>query len=256
MRKITTTEIEFILNDIEKRGIVTEDVKYNILDHVCCIIENEISPEMDFKKFYRNTIAQFYRNELSEIEEETNLLLTFKNYHNMKRILKISSITSIILILLGAIFKSMHWNGAGVIIVLGLTFFSLIFVPLNIVLKLKDNTKNNNKLIIIVGFLTVSTSTIGVLFKIMHWPGANMLMISSLLLFVVIFIPTYFIINYRNPDTKFNSIIHTTFMVGAAGMLFALINLGYSTKQIKKENKTEKIECKKHSSSTKLVVLK
>ena len=118
--------------------------------------------------------------------------------------------------------------GAGLGIVLGLGFFSLIFIPLNVVLKFKDNKEKSNPLIMTIGMLTASTATIGVLFKIMHWPFANVLMFSSLLVFMIVFIPIYFIINYRNPETKFNTIINTTFMIGAAGMLFALTNLSRS----------------------------
>ncbi len=228
MYSISDQQVDFILDDIAKRGVSTEDVKYNILDHVCCIIENEMSDEMNFNEFYRNTIARFYRKELGEIEEETQQLLTFKHYYAMKKTVKISGITAIILILLGIILKALHLPGAGLGIVLGLGFFSLIFIPLNVVLKFKDNKEKSNPLIMTIGMLTASTATIGVLFKIMHWPFANVLMFSSLLVFMIVFIPIYFIINYRNPETKFNTIINTTFMIGAAGMLFALTNLSRS----------------------------
>jgi hypothetical protein len=67
--------------------------------------------------------------------------------------------------------------------------------------------------------------TIGILFKVMHWPGANILIISSLAIFTFVFIPIYFFSRYRNPETKFNAIIHSTFMIAAAGLLFSLINL-------------------------------
>ena len=93
MHKVTDTQVDFILDDIERRGVITEDVRYNILDHVCCIIENEMDSDMNFNEFYRNTIARFYKKELGEIEEETQVLLTFKNYYAMKRTLKISGIT-------------------------------------------------------------------------------------------------------------------------------------------------------------------
>jgi len=225
MYNLTENQVDFILDDIEKKGVVTEDVRYNILDHVCCIIENEMDHGMNFNEFYRDTIARFYRKELGEIEEETQILLTFKNYYAMKRTLKISGITSIIFILICVIFKTMHWPGAGFAVVFGLTFFSLIFIPLNIVLKYKDNKEKSNRLIMTVGMLTASAATIGVLFKIMHWPKANIIMFSSLLIFMLIFIPIYFIVKYRDPESRFNAIINTTFMVGAAGMLFALINL-------------------------------
>jgi hypothetical protein len=236
MHNVTDDQVDYILNDLEKKGIVTEDVRYNILDHVCCIIENEMSVEMNFYEFYKETIAKFYKKELCEIEAETQVLLTFKNYYAMKRTLKISGITSIILILLGIIFKSLHLQGAGVIIVLGLLFFSLVFIPLNIVLKFKDDDEKSNRLIMTVGMLAASAASMGVLFKIMHWPYANVLMFSSLLVFMIVFIPIYFIVKYRDPETRFNSIIHTTFMIGAAGMLFALINLGHSNKTHHTEN--------------------
>ena len=139
MYSISDDQVDFILDDIERRGVVTEDVRYNILDHVCCIIENEMTSESNFKEFYRNTITQFYEKELCEIEEETQILLTFKHYHAMKRTLKISGITSIILMILGITFKAQHLMGAGIMMVLGLVIFSLIFIPLNIILKFKVN---------------------------------------------------------------------------------------------------------------------
>lgn len=180
MHNVTDDEVDYILNDLEKKGIVTEDVRYNILDHVCCIIENEMSVEMNFYEFYKDTIAKFYKRELSEIEAETQVLLTFKNYYAMKRTLKISGITSIALVLIGAVLKTMHWPGAGIAIVLGLIFFSLVFIPLNIVLKFKDDKEKNNRLIMTIGMLTAATSTIGVLFKIMSWPYANVFKFTGL----------------------------------------------------------------------------
>jgi hypothetical protein len=203
---ISEDQVDFILDDIEKRGVVTEDVSYNILDHVCCIIENEMNEGSNFKEFYRNTITKFYKKELSEIEEETQILLTFKNYHAMKRTLKISGITSIILMIIGITFKALHLKGAGISIVLGLVFFSLIFIPLNIILKFKDDKKLSNRATMTIGFLAASAASIGVLFKIMHWPYANIVMFSSLFVFTVVFIPTYFIVNYKDPETKFNNL--------------------------------------------------
>lgn len=251
MHNVTDEEIDFILEDIAKRGVVTEDVQYNILDHVCCIIENEMPSNEEFFKFYEKTIAKFYRENLGEIEEETRELITFKYYYAMKRTLKISAVTSILLIMAGVTLKAMHWPGAGIAVVLGLAFFSLVFIPLNIVMKFRDDKEKSNRLIMTVGMLTASAATIGVLFKIMHWPTANMIMFSSLLVFMLIFIPIYFIIRFKDPDTKFNAIIHTTFMIGAAGMLFALVNLGYSKKYMEQhpeqfENGVEHVDSSEH----------
>lgn len=242
MYKITDNEVDFILNDISKKGIKTEDVRDNILDHVCCIIENEMKKGMNFNEFYRDTISQFYLNNLDEIEEETQLLLTFKYYHAMKRTVKTSGIISILLFVIGSILKSLHLPGAGVAIVLGLSFFSLVFIPLNIVLKYRDDKEDKNRLTIVLGLVLGSITSIGILFKLMHWPTANIIIISCLTIFTFVYIPIYFVNNYKNPDTKFNTIINTTFMIAAIGMIFSLLNLGYSQKYLEKMKKSEQIE--------------
>lgn len=225
MYSVTDDQVEFILSDIERRGVKTEDVRDNILDHVCCIIENEFNGGKDFKKFYENTIARFYKKELSEIERETENLLTFKYYYAMKRTLKITGLISTVLIALGAFFKVMHWPGAGVMYVLGFVSLSFIFIPLNIVLQSRDDKKKSDKIVMIFGLLLAISGFIGLLFKTMHWPGANFLFFGSLGLFGLVFVPIYFITRYRDPETRFNAIIHSTFMFAGAAIFFGLISL-------------------------------
>jgi hypothetical protein len=228
MHRVTDVQVDFILNDIRKRGIETEDVRDNILDHVCCIIENEMPEGKDFYGFYEDTIAQFYRKELAEIEQETRDLITFKYYYAMKRTLKITGFTSILLILIGSVLKFQHLPGAAVCLFSGLILFSLIFLPLNIILKFRDDKEKSSRLVMTLGLLLGITGSLGVIFKVMHWPWANVLFYGSFLAFFALFIPVFFVIRYRQPDKRFNAIVQTTFMVAACGMLFALVNLGPS----------------------------
>lgn len=225
MHNVTDDEIDFILDDIAKRGVVTEDVQYNILDHVCCIIENEMPLGANFNEFYRNTIARFYHKELKEIEEETRKLTTFKYYHAMKRTLKITGIISVLLIALGSILKAQHLPGAGVTLFSGFIVFSLLFIPLNIIMKFRDDNEKYNRVVVTLGMTLTLTGTLGLLFKVMHWPYANIIFFGSLALFGLVFIPIYFFTRYRNPETKFNASINSVFMIAAAGMLFTMINL-------------------------------
>lgn len=95
MYLVSDEQIEFILDDIKKRGIEMEDLQLNLLDHICCILEKELNEDDDFNKKYNETIKQFFKSELSEIEEETKLLIRFKNYYQMKRLLYILFILSI-----------------------------------------------------------------------------------------------------------------------------------------------------------------
>jgi hypothetical protein len=49
MYTLSEQQIDFILNDIKSRGVVMEDLQLNLLDHVCCIVENELDLDDDLK---------------------------------------------------------------------------------------------------------------------------------------------------------------------------------------------------------------
>lgn len=222
---ISDEQIDYILDDISARGISMEDLQQNILDHVCCIIENELEESGDFKTFYLRTIETFYKNELSEIEEETNLLLTFKNYYKMKKAMITSGAFSAILLLTGSLFKFMHWPGAAIILFVGILVLSFIFLPLLFILKMKEAKATRDKVILTLGVVIGILYFIGPLFKVMHWPGANILLFTTVILMFFLFIPIYFFTGIRNPETKINTIVSTILLVGVVSMQFTLMSL-------------------------------
>jgi len=224
MYQLNDKEIEFIAADIKNRGIEMEDLHNNILDHVCCMIENNLEENGDFEKFYSNTIAKFYKNELWELEEETISLLIFKNYYTMKKVMLVSGFISSFFVMTGILFKFMHWPGAAAMLVVGIGSCSLIFLPLLFVLKVKESIDLKNKLIVLVGMLSAICLSLGILFKIMHWPGANFLGITAIVSLIAIFLPIYFTAGIRNPETKTNTIIISLITCLGAGLFLALVN--------------------------------
>lgn len=230
MFKVNDEHIDFILNDIEARGVVLEDLQYNLLDHMCCIIEEELAQNGDFDSFYKKLLPRFFKDNLKEIQEETDNLLIFKNYFAMKNTLNISGITSAILLLIGSLFKVLHLPGASIVIVLGALLFSFIFMPLMIVLKLKDEERTTDKIVLSFGFLLGIIGMMGFLLKLMHWPGANILMVSGIGTFVFIYVPLYFFTRVRRPDIRFNTIVNSVLMMSVGGMLFAMINISSNQK--------------------------
>lgn len=228
MHKITDDQIEFILDDIRSKGIDIEDIQYNLLDHICCVIENEMPDREDFFKFYEYILPRFFKESLREIQDETELLLKFKDYYTMKKSLYISGLSSAILTLAGATFKALHLPGAAFMIFIGILFFSLIFLPLMIVLKFRDDESKANKIVISIGLILGIAASMGTLFKLMHWPYANLLMITSTATFIFGFAPLYFAVNIRSAEKKLNTTVNTVLMMATGGMLFALMNLGYS----------------------------
>ena len=97
-----------------------EDLQLNLLDHICCIIEQNLKDGDDFESFYQKTIKQFYKKQLWEIEEETITLLIFKNYYAMKKSMIVSGVISVAALVCGPLFKTMHWPGANALLLLGI----------------------------------------------------------------------------------------------------------------------------------------
>lgn len=228
MVSVSDEQLDFILNDIAAHGIATEDLQDNLLDHICCIVENEMNTGDDFYEFYERILPRFFTDELREIQEETDKLLTFKDYYAMKNTLVKSGLVSTGLTLLGVLFKIMHWPGASIMLVLGVAIFGLLFIPLLIVLKFKDEEKPIDKWVLSIGLGLGMITSIGVLFKVMHWPFANILILSSLSLFILVFVPTYFITKVRRAELRFNTTVNSVLMMACGCLLFSLFGMGNS----------------------------
>ncbi len=231
MYALTDEQIDYILNDIKTRGVEMEDLQLNLLDHICCIVECELPPDGNFNQFYQQLIPRFFKKELKEIEEETVLLLTFKNYYTMKKFMIASGVFSVTAFAAGSVFKFMHWPGASVLLLLAITTMSFLFLPLVFILKTKDSKSGREKLVTGIGTFVGILLSLFILFKVMHWPGANVLGGSSLSIFFFLFIPVYFFTGIRNPDNKLNTIVTTIILVGVAGLQFTLININPPPRQ-------------------------
>ena len=221
---LSEKQVDYILKDIRRNGIQTEELQFNLLDHICCVIENEMSSEDSFDEFYRSVLSRFFKKELKEIQEETDLLLTFKNYYTMKKIMLRSGMFSAITFIIGSILRVMHWPGAGFLLVLAIFVASFIFLPLFFLIKMKEVKATKEKFIIGFGVVFGILFCISTMFKIMHWPGADMLWFTGLSVLFFMFLPLFFFSGIRNPETKLNTILSTIMVVVTGGLLFTLSN--------------------------------
>lgn len=225
MYSLSDEQIDYILSDIRRNGVETEDLQFNLLDHICCIIEQNLEATGDFEDFYRQTIKQFYKTELREIEEETTLLLTFKNYYAMKKTMIASGAFSAITFVLGSFFKAMYWPGASVLLVLGIGSFSLVFLPLLFLLKTKETSGQRDKVLLFVGTITSILYSLSVLFQVQHWNGAKMMWLATLAISAFILIPMFFWGGIRRPETRVNTFISSLLLLGFVGLQFTLTGL-------------------------------
>jgi hypothetical protein len=228
---LSDQQIDFILSDIGARGIEMVSLQQDLLDHICCVIEHELDEDGDFERFYHSAVSRFYKSELREIEEETIILLTNKNFYTMKKVMISSGTVSVGLLSAGIILKFLHLPGAAALLVLGIFLLSFIFLPLMFILRVMEKQQNADKIISIVGGLSAMLISLGVLFKIMHWPYANIMCSLALMIMIFGFIPVYFFSGFRNPATKVNTIVSSIMMLTGCILVLTLIRAPHATKR-------------------------
>jgi hypothetical protein len=219
MLSLTEEQIAFIENDIKVRGITSPDLSIDLLDHICCLIENELDEYRNFETVYQQTLLLFGEKGLKEIQDETNRLLTFKHYYFMNATMKISGYVSSLMILCGSLFKIQHWPGANVLILLGVFFLSVLFLPLLFILKFKSTYENNRSIVLsIIGFISSVLICSGVLFRILHWPNARMITILGCALLILGYLPIYVLSIYKNTTNKINASATIILIIAGVGL--------------------------------------
>ena len=119
----------------------------------------------------------------------------------------------------------MHWPGASVMIIMGAFSFAFIFIPLLIFIKFKENSFLFDKFIYSIGIALGTTLMTGFIFKLMYWPWATVLMLSSILIFNFVYIPLYLISRFNREELKFYTIVNSVIMFSFGSVLLALFDL-------------------------------
>tara|TARA_R110000751_G_scaffold105046_4_gene200793 strand:- start:6976 stop:7407 length:432 start_codon:yes stop_codon:yes gene_type:complete len=137
--RLSDQNIDYITTNLELYGLKNQDLKEDILDHICTYLENE--EQLSFDEAYKIAIQQFggYLS-ITQIQKETNAQLYFKSAKNRNRVLIILEFITAFIIITGSLFKIMHWPYAGILIFSGFLFLICITLPLYFYNKYKEQT--------------------------------------------------------------------------------------------------------------------
>lgn len=221
------SQIAIIVADVEKASITFSHLKDDLIDHICCEVEQEIERGKNFEDAYNIVKQQAGINVLHKIQEDTRYL-TDKNYRTMKKTMKTTGLIAMILLAISTVFKIMHWPGAGPMLVLGFVNLALIFLPITIILNYRSIKANKNLAAHILGLLGGMVFMVGVLFKIMHWPTGNILLSFGWLFLIGIFLPILMISKLRtaksNRDKTVYIIGFISLMIYQLGNVFKIMH--------------------------------
>jgi hypothetical protein len=111
---------------------------------------------------------------------------------------------------LGALLKIQHMAGSGVMLILGLSTLALVFLPIYASVRKKEAESKNetfNSRLIIGGVIAGSLVILGAMFKVMHWPGAGIVLLVSWSLTAVILLPILVMNQLKQKENKINNFI-------------------------------------------------
>jgi len=217
---------ERIKDDLVSRGLTYDRLIDDVLDHVCCMVEEFMSHGNDFETSYDQVLETIDEKSLPEIQHQTLLNLD-KKFQQMKNFTYVFGLTSAIVTIVGSLFKKMHWPGAGILITVGMMLIVFVFLPLYFITNHKEQVERKNPVYAIVGYLTIALLLVGAVFKIMHWPGAGKMIYASIGFMLIGFVPLYVVNAFqRSGKEKANLPYIVMLLVGIAiVMLFSNINM-------------------------------
>lgn len=181
---------ERIRGDLVSRGLTYENLLEDVLDHVCCMLEEQLDHGEDFETSYRRVLDTIPEKQLPLIQHQTLLNLD-KTYQRMKKFTYTFGLISALIIIMGSVFKKLHWPGAGILLTVGVVMTVFGFLPLYFRTSYKELPEKKNPIYGIVGYITLTLLLLGALFKIMHWPGAGIVLYTSVGFLMVGFVPLY-----------------------------------------------------------------
>jgi len=213
MSELGLQHIDQISRDINRQEITFSHLLEDLIDHVCCDVENEMQKGMNFTEAYNRVKQKMGSRRLKEIQEETLYAVDTK-YRYMKNTMKISGVAGTIMFGFAALFKIQHWPGAGILMNLGALILVFAFLPSALSVLWKETHSRKRLFMFVSAFLTGACFIAGTLFKIQHWPGAGYILTVGTLSGILLFIPALLANRLNDPENKTK---RPVYILGAAG---------------------------------------
>jgi hypothetical protein len=215
MPELTLQHVDLISRDITDQEITFSHLRDDLIDHVCCDVENEMQNGLTFPEAYRRVKQKMGSRRVKEIQEETLYAIDTK-YRNMKKTMKISGVTGTILFGFASMFKIQHFPGSAVLMTLGALLLAFVFLPTALGVLWKETHNRRKIFLFISAFFGGMFFILGTLFKIHHWPGATIVLSLAVLAGILFFIPA--LLANRLTEQK-NTAKRIIYIIGSGGII-------------------------------------
>ncbi|MEM6846155.1 MAG: hypothetical protein AAF944_29410 [Bacteroidota bacterium] len=129
---ITEEQVQIIDAQIQKSTIKDKKLRDDLLDHLCCLVEDDLLQGVDFQQACQLAFAQLAPHGLDEIQQETIFLVHQHRIMTLRRFIFLSGYLFLLISLTGLYFKKMYWPIADELLIVGIGGLLLIHFPLTV----------------------------------------------------------------------------------------------------------------------------
>jgi hypothetical protein len=225
MPELSLQHIDQISHDIRRQEITFSHLLEDLIDHVCCDVENEMQNGLSFSEAYQKVKQKMGSRRIKEIQKETLYIVDTK-YRYMKNTMKIAGVAGTIMLGFAALLKIMHWPGAGILMTFGALLLAIVFLPSALGVLWKETHSRKKLFLFISAFLAGMLFIFGVLLKIQHWTGAGLTLTLAAVFGLFFFIPSLLVSKLREDENRKKRVIYILSAIGSAcytlGVLFKI----------------------------------
>ncbi|WP_299184512.1 hypothetical protein [uncultured Aquimarina sp.] len=197
--KLNSEQEKKIKNFVDKQGFKLLELRDDIEDHLCCVVESDLKRGRTFDQSLQDAISELAPNGLIDLEQRTIFLLNSKRIIMMKKLMYFIGFIGALTLTAGVVFKILWYPGANKLFITGFLLLLLIFVPMLAIDRYKVAIAKtlSERLKIVLGCVSGVIVGLSGLFKLMHWMGAEVLLLAGSFLFVVGYLPFLFFTMYK-----------------------------------------------------------
>jgi hypothetical protein len=178
-----------------------------------------MSNGLAFQEAYRNVKEKMGIGRLRKIQQETLYAVDTK-YRKMKQTMKISAIAGTVMLGFAALFKIMHWPGAGIMLTLGGFALAFVFMPSALTVLWKETHNSKRLFLYISAFISGMLFIIGVVSRVQHWPLSGLILTLAAVSGIFFLIPSALAAKLSGPNDRRKIPVY---ILGAAGLVFYIL---------------------------------
>ncbi|MBN2482246.1 MAG: hypothetical protein JXB19_10920 [Bacteroidales bacterium] len=150
----------------------------------------------------------------------------------MKQKTYILGVIVVLFVFAGAVMKANHIAGAGITITAGVILLIVLFLPLALINNYNTECKHMNAVLHAVIYITCLIVFASMLFKIMHWPGAAIILKVAIPFPFVVFLPVYLIVTSKIKNYNIYNTVFVLFLLVYLSVFSVLLVLTISADKI------------------------